>query len=135
MEIAKMKYLQILMALLLVLSAGAQAASTDEIVALSHKGVGEDVMLAAVENSQTGFNMTAADILKLKDAKVPDKVIMAMLKRTNTGETVVAQPRVETPAAPRQDSPVRDTPQVAAGDGVLNIENLDDRAWSYTYEP
>jgi hypothetical protein len=79
-----------------------------------------------VENSKVAFQLSAADIVKCKDNKVPDKVITAMLRHHPAVTAAAAVPAA--PAAPI-------APVIAAADGILNIENLDDKVWSYSYEP
>jgi hypothetical protein len=117
--------LTMLLAVLALASAGVYAAdSADDVVAMAQKGVGEEVLLAAVENSKTGFNLTTADIIKMKESKVPDRVVAAMIRHRPGAKAEAAAPKVAAaPLAPR------------AADGVLNIENLDDKTWSYMYEP
>lgn len=126
----KIKAAMFLAAIVLV-SAGVRAAdNADDIISLTQKGVGEEVLMATVENSKGTFELTTADIIKLKENKVPDKVVAAMIKHRPGARAVdaavAAQPRAAAPLAPRA---------AAAGDGVLNIENLDDKTWSYMYEP
>jgi hypothetical protein len=124
-----MKHVCCLVAVMLcALATSAMAQSTEDIVSLHEKGVGEDVLLAAVENSKTGFTLSAADILKLKDAKVPDKVVAAMLRHKGKGGEIAARPAVAAPVPVMKDG-------VAAADGTLNIENVDDKHWAYMYEP
>jgi len=113
----------LLLVMACVVSGSARAQTVDEIIALAQKGVAEEVMMAAVENTKTGFQLSAADVVKLKDNKVPDKVITAMLRHRPGAPAPAAVPAV--PAAP----------VIAAANGILNIENLDDRTWSYSYEP
>ncbi len=50
-----------------------------EVVKLAQSGVGEDVILAYVKNCQATFNLSANDILALKDAGISPKVLTAML--------------------------------------------------------
>jgi len=127
-----MKIILVAMFAVAMLASSAFAASADEIVALAQKGVGEDVLLATVESSKTSYSLSAADILRLKDAKVPDKVVTAMLKHKGTG---IAEAR--SAPAPIREERVEAAPARApvAADGTLNIENVDDKAWAYTYEP
>ena len=128
-----MKWFLVVVASAAMLASSAFAASADEIIALSQKGVGEDVLLAQVEASKTGYNLTAADILKLKDAKVPDKVVTAMIKHKGTGVAESRPAPVPAPVREERIAPV--TAPAAAAEGTLNIENVDDKSWAYTYEP
>ena len=115
----------LLAALTLISSVSVFAAeSAEEVISMAQKGIGEDVLIAAIENSKSSFNLTTADIIKMKESKVPDRVVAAMIKhRPGAKAADVAQPKA---AAPRAN---------AGADGVLNIENLDDKIWSYMYEP
>lgn len=124
--------------LLSILAVRASAETTEDILALTQKGMGEEVLLATIERSKGSFNLTAADILKLKDAKVPDKVIAAMIRHKGaTGEAAVAAPRPLPVAPQKEEAPVlryaEERP--APANGTLNIENVDDKVWSYSYEP
>jgi hypothetical protein len=116
------------------------AQGTDDVISLAQKGVGEEVLLATIEASKSNFTLSATEILKLKDAKVSDKVITAMIKHKGTAASTVAapEPKTDDPVIARKttsdrkiESPVED---VKVAEGILNIENLDDRDWAYTYE-
>ena len=126
--------LVVLAGALLMLAVSVRAQTTDDIIALAQKGVGEEVMVAAVENAKSAFQLSAADILKLKDGKVPDKVIMAMLRYKPAAP--VPPPANVAPAVPAPPAKPPAPPVViGAADGILNLENLDDRVWSYRYDP
>ncbi len=126
---------------LAVFGAGfAFADEVDDMIAMVQKGVGEEVMLASVEQSKSTYNLSAAQIIKLKEGKVPDKVIAAMLRHRPAGGVAVAvAPKAEAPLPPPPpDRPakapiVREVP--VAGHGILNVENLDNKTWAYRYEP
>jgi hypothetical protein len=124
-------------ALLLALAVSARAESVDDIVTLAQKGVGEDVILATVDNAKGTFQLSAADIIKLKDSKVPEKVITAMLRHKSAAApapaVVAPAPAIAAPA-PAVAAPAAPV-TIAAAEGILNIENLDDRVWSYKYDP
>lgn len=123
----------------LVLSAAtmARADGVDDVIALAQKGVGEDVMIASIEQSRSGYSLSAAEIIKLKDAKVPDKVITAMLRHKAARAVVAEAPIVVAPNAPALAPAPAEKMVIApaAGFGILNIENLDDKIWSYSFEP
>ena len=135
-----------------------QAASIDDVIAMAQKGEPEAKQIAAVENTPGEINVGASDVLRLREAKVPEKVILAMLRHVaKDGKTVGAAPAIipEKPVVSRAPAPpvvpvAPPVPAVAAipiapaapavvrnpnQDGSLTIENLDDRAWSYMYEP
>src|SRR2546430_17550268 len=53
--------------------------SAAEVVKLSQSGVGDDVILAYVKNSQTSYNLSAKDVLALKDSGISSPILTAML--------------------------------------------------------
>lgn len=73
-----------------------QASTVEDIVALSQKNVGEEVLLALIEQGKASYSINAADIIKLKDANVSEKVIVAMIRHKGTEEIAVAN----NPVAP-----------------------------------
>ncbi|HEY3321109.1 MAG TPA: hypothetical protein VGP72_11635 [Planctomycetota bacterium] len=73
---------------LCVLSVGAVAQTADDVVALAQKDVAPEVLMAFVETADNAFNLSSEDIIKLKDAKVPDKVVVAMLKHQPSAPVV-----------------------------------------------
>ncbi|HYG77718.1 MAG TPA: hypothetical protein VEK08_22120 [Planctomycetota bacterium] len=133
----------LLAAILFSLASTARAETVDDILAMSAKGVGEEILLTTVEQSKTGFTLNAQDVIRLKEKKVPDKVIMAMLKKraaANPGLVAVAPAPAPAPAAVPAPAPVAEPAPAkparpAAANGILNIENLDDKTWSYKFEP
>ncbi len=52
-----------------------------EVVKLTQSGVGDDVVVAYVKNAQTPYNLSANDIITLKNYGVSSGVISAMLNR------------------------------------------------------
>src|SRR5215471_4423364 len=54
-----------------------------EVMKLAESGVGEDVVLAYIHNSQAPFNLGAEDILYLKYVGLTSPVLTAMLTRDN----------------------------------------------------
>jgi len=81
-----------------LLCATAFAQNVDEIAALGRSGATEDAMLAKVKSAPAPYNMSAADILKLKDAHVPDSVVTAMLRHSPEGGPAVAERHAPAPA-------------------------------------
>ena len=67
-----------------------------EVVRLAGSGVGDDVVLAYIQNSQAPFNLTADDVLYLKDIGLSPQVISAMLSHDST---LRGQPQQYAPAA------------------------------------
>lgn len=99
-------------------SRSVQAETTEEILQLAQKGLGAEVLLAAVERSTAGFALSTDQIVQLKQAGVPEKVIVAMLQKKSKDAAAPAAPEAREPA-------------VAGENGTLNLENVDDRAWGY----
>ncbi|MBM4370506.1 MAG: tetratricopeptide repeat protein [Deltaproteobacteria bacterium] len=58
---------------------GAFAITKGEIITLAKLQISEDEIIAAIEKDRTIFNLTINDILELKNAGVPEKVIRFML--------------------------------------------------------
>jgi len=79
-----------------------------EIIKLANSGVEEGVMMAFVTNSTSTFNLSAEEIIYLKDIGVPDRVVTAMILRDQAlrADSVtalaaaVAPPPSEAPVAP-----------------------------------
>jgi hypothetical protein len=78
-----------------------------EIIKLNNSGVEEGVMMAFVTNSPSTFNLSAEEIIYLKDIGVPDRVVTAMILRDQTlhadsvtALAAAAPPPSEPPVAP-----------------------------------
>jgi hypothetical protein len=94
-----------------------------EVTRLASSGVGDDVVLAYIQNSQAPFNLSADDVLYLKDLGLSPQVTSAMLNHDNTlrGQGQPQQyapaapaPAAPPPAAPMAPAPVAQPPPVAA---------------------
>lgn len=138
----KIRILTLVLVCAAAFSLRAADASVDDVVTLAQKNLGDDVLLATVEGSGKPFNLKADDILRLKEAKVSDKVIAAMIRhRQGAVAAPVAPAAPAVPAAPAAPevpaAPAKvELPVVgAAAVGILNIENLDEKVWSYRFEP
>jgi hypothetical protein len=77
-----------------------------EVVRLAGSGVGDDVVLAYIQNSQAAFNLAADDVLYLKDIGLSPQVTSAMLSHDsalrNQAQQYAPAPAVQaapTPAA------------------------------------
>jgi hypothetical protein len=68
-----------------------------EVVRLAGSGVGDDVVLAYIQNSRAPFNLAADDVLYLKDIGLSPQVTSAMLSHDTTLRT---QSQQYAPAAP-----------------------------------
>src|SRR5258708_6174767 len=80
--------------------------SAAEVVKLAESGVSDDVMLAYIQNSQAPFNLSADNIVYLKDLGLSPAEAAAMLthdKSTpNHGTPYVYDLRAYPPSAPSQ---------------------------------
>jgi hypothetical protein len=74
----------ILLLLMALVPATVQAATLDEIVAMSKAGVSEPVILAYIARDKTIFTIDSDMLLKLKSAGVSENVVLAMLKSGRT---------------------------------------------------
>jgi len=74
--------------------------STVEVVKLAHAGMGDDVVLAYVKSSQIPFNLSANDILTLKNEGVNSPVITAMLQHDGLLRKAVPAPVAYVPSQP-----------------------------------
>jgi hypothetical protein len=54
-------------------------AGVDDVIKLQRSAVGDDVLIAFVQDSTVAYDLTAEDIQRLDDANVPSTVIVAML--------------------------------------------------------
>ena len=81
------------------LPAHAQTLSTRDVVELSKAGLGEDVLLALIEVNRSVFPVDRETVKSLKDAGVPAKVIVAMVRsgREQMEPPPPPQPLVEVP--------------------------------------
>lgn len=53
--------------------------ATADVLKLAKSGVGDDIILSYVQNEKQPFHLTTDDILALREAKVGNEVIKAML--------------------------------------------------------
>src|SRR5258706_1344553 len=58
-----------------------------EAIRLSESGVGEEVVVAYIQNSQASFNLSADHLLYLKDLGLSPAVVTAMLTHDNALRT------------------------------------------------
>lgn len=82
-----------LLALLFVIAAGvpAFAGVVDDAIALASRGVSEDVISAWAEG-KGGEAISVDDIVRMKDAKVPQAVIAMIIRQQNRAPAVAAAP-------------------------------------------
>src|SRR5260221_2545320 len=87
------------------------------VIRLVSAGLGGDVIVLKIEQSQVAFDTSTDGLIALKEAHVPDVVIRAMLlKASEPAPTTVAAPAQRTtppaspPASPRPTPPPIPTP-------------------------
>ena len=92
-----------------------------EIIKLTNSGVEENVMMAYVTNSTSTFNLSAEEIIYLKDIGVPDRVVTAMILRDQTlradsatALAAAAPPAADEPAVAPNASEVAPQPDAMA---------------------
>ena len=108
------------------------AEGTDDIVKLQQAAVGDDVLTAFAQGSPVAYDLSADDIQRLEDAKVPATVIVAMLdKGKQTPSEPAAQPlSAASPASPAsspvtEEAPSGPSAEVAApAPGQANISTF-----------
>jgi hypothetical protein len=84
-----------------------------EVIKLAQSGVGDDVVLAYVQNSQAPYNLSANNILYLKSAGLSSDVLKAMLNHDGSLRNVPVLPAQPVPSAqPTAPAPVPTTAQV-----------------------
>ncbi|MFB3779598.1 MAG: DUF6600 domain-containing protein, partial [Bryobacteraceae bacterium] len=76
-----------------------------EVVKLAQSGVGDDVILAFIQNSPTAFNPTPDEIVYLTDLGISDVVITALVNHRNPQPEMAAQPAPTAPPAPSAEAP------------------------------
>jgi hypothetical protein len=83
-----------------------------EVVRLAGAGVGDDVVLAYIQNSQAPFNLAADDVLYLKDIGLSPQVTSAMLTHDTTlrNQTQQYAPAATAPAAPPETAATAPAP-------------------------
>src|SRR6266404_3070297 len=75
-----------------------------EVVKLAESGVGDDVILAYVQNSQTAFSLSTDQVLYLRDLGLSSQAITAMLNR-DAALRPQTLPSVTPPPAPQPTTP------------------------------
>src|SRR5262249_27877491 len=82
-----------------------------EIVKLANSGVEEHVLLAYVTNSASTFNLSAEEIIYMKDIGVPEAVVTAMIVRDQRLRENSLVATVQTPEPPVAPSAGEVAPQ------------------------
>lgn len=100
----------------------------EEVVKLAQSGVGDDVLLAFIQNSATPFEPTPEEIVYLTDLGISDVIVTALVNHRGTQVVPAATPVPEMPIAtapPAQQSvpavapPPTYNPEPAVVDGTV----------------
>jgi hypothetical protein len=104
------RFVLLLLPVLALCPARADAITVRDIVELSRAGLGDDVLLALIEVDPSVFPIDAATLKAIKAAGVSDRVIVAMVRSSRT-----PPPPLDPVAAP-EDVPQAPEPQVVVID-------------------
>src|SRR6266478_4295125 len=90
--------------------------SVAEVIRLAESGTGEDVVVAYIQNSPATFNLTADNILYLKDVGVTSAMITAMLNHDSSvrNQPLPPAPAEQQPPPPSQPPPPQEAPPAAS---------------------
>jgi hypothetical protein len=78
-----------------------------EVLKLVRAGVNEEVVMAYIQHSRSGFNLTADEIVQLHNEGVTDKMINAMLANKRVPQTMIAVQQQPQPAGVPEQAPVQ----------------------------
>ena len=118
------KVLLVLMVLIPLTAARADALTVRDVIELSKAGVGDQVLLALIEVDHSVFTLDTPALKQLKEAGVSDEVMIAMIRSGRT------QPQPAAPAAatPSADVPVDQiSPPPAPQPQVVVIDHRDEQ--------
>ena len=109
----------------------AWANMADEIIVLTQNDVNEDVIITFINENPRGLlKLTAADIVKLKDAGVSDRVVKALILRQSTALRA-GENQAPTPPGPEQQNPQSYQPVETAAEPAAPVYN--DATYYYDY--
>ena len=106
-----MRRVLLLVVALLGFVAQAEALTVRDIIELSRAGLGEEVLLALIDVDRGVYRIDNATLKSLKDAGVPERVIVALVR---SGRERVPDPPPPAPLA--EDPPAPPEPQVVVID-------------------
>jgi len=104
-----------------------------EVVKLAESGVGEDVILAYIQNSQTSFNLGTDAVLYLRDLGLSSQAITAMLNRDAALHQTQTLPSVTPPPAPQPATPPQTPPEPTNVPGPTYVESPPPTEVNYFY--
>jgi hypothetical protein len=99
------RLLTLLLLVLPLVPARAEALTVRDVVELTRAGLGDDVLLALIEVDRTVFSIDTATLKSLKESGVSEKVILAMIRSGRTQPPPVPEPVVVNDPPPPQDPP------------------------------
>lgn len=101
-----MRWPSLLIACVLVLGvARAEALTVRDIIELSKTGLGDEILIALIEVERRVFPIDAATLKLLKDSRVSDRVIIAMVRSGRLPEPEPPRSVVEQTEAPTAPPP------------------------------
>ena len=115
----------------------ALAVSKEEIITLAQLGISDDEIIKAIEKDRTIFSLEISDILELKNAGVPEKVIRFMLatpQRFGAAKPDDAKPDDTKPGDTKPDVVEEKTPEEIRADAerarleALRLQQEQDKA-------
>src|SRR6267378_3661769 len=77
-----------------------------EVIKLASSGVADDVILAYINNSQGSFELSANEVLYLKDLGISSQVVTAMINRDTTLRGQIAQNAPPPQPIPQPAQPI-----------------------------
>jgi hypothetical protein len=102
-----------------------QPLGLEDVKAMSHAGLSDDVIISQIRNTHTAYRLTASDIIALHDAGVSQTVIDFMINTPNTAAAPAPTEQAEVAQAP--PPPPTETMVVAPGPGYTWVPG--DWAW------
>ncbi|HEX7652988.1 MAG TPA: DUF6600 domain-containing protein [Verrucomicrobiae bacterium] len=87
-----------------------------DVVKLSQAGISEDIILSQIRNNQASYNLSADQIIALKDDGVSARVINALIGGTSPTVPTSAPPAPAAPPPPAAPAPVSGEPSASAAD-------------------
>jgi hypothetical protein len=106
------------------------AGTVDDAIKLARGGISEEVILAWAEN-QGPAKLSRADIFRMHDSNVSDKVIVALLKKSL--EEKKAEKPVEKPAPKVVEQPAEPVEEVVATPKVVYTYSTPVYSYPYPY--
>lgn len=106
-------------------AARAETLTNDEVIALVKAGLGPDTVIAKIQASANGFDMSTSQLMALKAQGVPDQVIAAMLRAS-------ASASVSPNAATQSDAA---DPKAPHSSGIYLLDNTEIRVRMERIDP